>query len=105
MSVYDNFTEDGRAGQINHVSNGGIRLASQTMTLDAITTTIGSSSNSLTIGKSSSTATTTILSGSGGIVLNPGAGAISLDGVSFPTADGTNGQVLSTNGAGTLSWQ
>ncbi|NJO61607.1 MAG: hypothetical protein HC836_26170 [Richelia sp. RM2_1_2] len=33
-----------------------------------------------------------------------GSGRLVLDGVSWPAADGTNGQVLTTNGAGNLSW-
>lgn len=41
----------------------------------------------------------------GNIVLAPnGTGKIQLDGLYWPTADGTNGQVLSTDGAGNLSW-
>ena len=31
-------------------------------------------------------------------------GASTLSGLSYPTSDGTNGQFLSTNGSGTLSW-
>jgi len=33
-----------------------------------------------------------------------GTGYISLSGLKWPTVDGANGQVLQTNGAGTLSW-
>jgi len=33
-----------------------------------------------------------------------GSGKINLDGIKFPNADGTNGQVLSTNGAGSLAF-
>jgi hypothetical protein len=41
----------------------------------------------------------------GNIVLAPnGTGRVSLDGVLWPAADGTNGQVLSTNGSGSASW-
>ena len=41
----------------------------------------------------------------GAISLTPnGAGAVVIDGLSFPTSDGSNGQVLSTNGSGSLSW-
>jgi len=41
----------------------------------------------------------------GNITLAPdGSGQISLDGVLWPAADGTNGQVLSTNGSGALAW-
>ena len=45
----------------------------------------------------------------GNIVLTPGTGGagggeITLDYATWPTADGSSGQVLQTNGAGTLSW-
>jgi hypothetical protein len=41
----------------------------------------------------------------GNIILAPdGTGRVSIDGVSWPAADGTNGQVLTTNGAGSASW-
>lgn len=33
-----------------------------------------------------------------------GSGRIYLDGLAWPNSDGTNGQILSTNGAGNLSW-
>lgn len=39
------------------------------------------------------------------ITITPnGSGKVVLDGISHPTADGTNGQVLTTNGAGVLSF-
>ena len=41
----------------------------------------------------------------GNIAITPnGTGSIVLDGVNWPQADGTNGQVLQTNGSGQLSW-
>jgi hypothetical protein len=41
----------------------------------------------------------------GNIVILPnGTGKVSLDGIFYPTADGTAGQVLVTNGSGTLSF-
>jgi hypothetical protein len=41
----------------------------------------------------------------GNIVLAPnGTGRVNLDGVLWPAADGTNGQVLTTNGSGSASW-
>lgn len=40
-----------------------------------------------------------------GLAITPkGTGALVLDGLSWPTADGTNGQVLQTNGSGALSF-
>ena len=39
------------------------------------------------------------------IAITPdGAGNIVLDGLSWPSADGSSNQILSTNGSGTLSW-
>jgi hypothetical protein len=41
----------------------------------------------------------------GNIVLAPnGTGRVSLDGVLWPASDGSNGQVLQTNGSGSASW-
>lgn len=46
-----------------------------------------------------------ISSGSNNITLTPGgSGAVVLDGLTWPTADGTNGQVIKTNGSGALSF-
>ena len=47
----------------------------------------------------------TISSSTGNLILDPVVGAnIQLDGLTWPAADGTTGQVLSTNGSGSLSW-
>lgn len=43
--------------------------------------------------------------GNSGININSSGSGISLDGQVFPTNDGTNGQVLTTNGSGVLSWE
>jgi len=41
----------------------------------------------------------------GDIAITPnGTGKVVLDGLNYPTADGTNGQALTTNGSGTLSF-
>lgn len=41
----------------------------------------------------------------GNIFITPnGTGTLVLDGLNWPQADGTNGQILTTNGAGQLSW-
>jgi len=41
----------------------------------------------------------------GDIAITPdGSGKVILDGLNYPTSDGTNGQILSTNGSGTLSF-
>ena len=40
-----------------------------------------------------------------GLKITPkGSGAVVIDGLSYPTADGSNGQFLTTNGSGTLSF-
>ena len=54
----------------------------------------------------STTGSITITDGANGnIAITPnGSGAIQLDGLSWPTADGSANQVLKTDGSGTLSW-
>ena len=43
-------------------------------------------------------------SGTGSVYLTGNSGYVYIDGLRWPDADGTNGQVLQTNGSGTLSW-
>ena len=54
----------------------------------------------------STTGSITITDGANGnIAITPnGSGAVQLDGLSWPTADGTANQVLKTDGSGSLSW-
>ena len=54
----------------------------------------------------STTGSITITDGANGnIALSPnGSGAVQLDGLSWPTADGSANQVLKTDGSGALSW-
>ena len=54
----------------------------------------------------STTGSITITDGANGnIAITPnGSGAVQLDGLSWPTADGSANQVLKTDGSGTLSW-
>jgi hypothetical protein len=54
----------------------------------------------------STTGSITITDGANGnIALAPnGSGAVQLDGLSWPTADGSANQILATNGGGALSW-
>ena len=41
----------------------------------------------------------------GNIAISPnGSGAVQLDGLSWPTADGSANQVLKTDGSGALTW-
>lgn len=42
--------------------------------------------------------------GTGGITLNPATGYVTIDQNTWPNADGSAGQVLITDGGGTLSW-
>ena len=54
----------------------------------------------------STTGSITITDGANGnIAITPnGSGAVQLDGLSWPTADGSANQVLKTDGSGALSW-
>jgi len=45
-----------------------------------------------------------VAGGTGGITLNPDTGYVVIDKNTWPNADGTAGQVLITDGGGTLSW-
>ena len=60
----------------------------------------------LTANSNTTSGTITIASGAdANITLTPnGTGSVVLDGLNWPQADGTNGQVLTTNGSGQTSW-
>ena len=60
----------------------------------------------LTANNNTTSGTITVASGANGnITITPnGTGNIVLEGVNWPQADGTNGQVLTTNGSGQASW-
>lgn len=70
---------------------------------------IGSAINEFTI-TNASIGNDPILSATGddtdiGITITPkGTGAVTLDGLAYPTADGTDGQVITTDGSGTLTF-
>jgi len=64
---------------------------------------IDDSSGTVVVSSSTSPLTLDTSAGAGDITLDPGGGLI-LDYATWPPADGTGGQVLTTNGAGTLSW-
>jgi len=72
-------------------------------------TATGSAVNEVTVANAA-TGNNPVLSATGndtniGINLTPkGSGAIKLSGLSYPTADGTSGQAITTNGSGTLSF-
>lgn len=68
-------------------------------------TTIGEDANPLLGGNLNVGSYSIVSSNNGNISITPnGTGRVSLDGVLWPAADGTNGQVLTTNGSGSASW-
>jgi hypothetical protein len=83
-------------------SDGGISIASADTTgiSDVVEDTTPQLGGSLDVNGQS------IVSASdGNIPITPnGSGAVILDGLSWPTADGTNGQVIQTDASGTLSF-
>jgi hypothetical protein len=74
---------------------------------EAISLDAGAASNLTVAGANLDLATTTsgdvTVSSAGTLTLTPTTSLV-LDYATWPSADGTNGQVLSTNGAGVLSW-
>ena len=73
---------------------------------DATVTTYGTGDLTLNTNEGTNTGTIVIADGvNGNISLTPnGTGSVVIDGLSYPQADGSNGQVLTTNGSGTLSF-
>jgi hypothetical protein len=72
---------DGSANQVLATDGAGnLSFVDVATTLDAVTDNGATTTNAITVG------------------------SITAAGLAYPTADGTNGQVLSTNGAGTLSF-
>jgi hypothetical protein len=102
-------------------SNGDITIApngSGKVFLDADTVRVGDSGSAATLttnGAGNLTINTNSGTNSGTIVINQGTngniaitpngtGSVVLDGLNWPQADGTNGQVLQTNGSGQLAF-
>ena len=90
---------------------GNVNLNSDTVRIGdnntaATITTHGTGNLTLNTNAGTNSGSITINQGANGnITLTPnGTGSIVLDGLNWPQADGTNGQVLSTNGAGQTSW-
>ena len=73
---------------------------------DATITTNGTGDLTLSTNSGTNSGTIAIADGANAnISLTPnGTGKVVLDGLSYPTADGTNGQYLQTNGSGVLSF-
>jgi len=73
---------------------------------DAVLTTDGTGDITISTNSGSNSGTVKIFDGvNGNIEITPnGSGIVKLDGLSYPTADGTANQVLKTNGSGVLSF-
>jgi len=80
-----------------NIATGANTTGTKTVNIATGSTTSGVTD--ITIGSTNSTSSTIIQSGSGKVKFNIGAVSLFL-----PTADGTNGQVLKTDGAGNLSF-
>ena len=99
-------TSDGSANQVLTTNGSG------TLSFTTVSGGGGSGISSVsadsdpTLGGNLKVAGYSIVSTSNGnIAITPdGSGKIVLDGLSWPTADGSNGQYLSTDGSGALSW-
>jgi len=73
---------------------------------DAVLTTDGTGDITISTNSGSNSGTVKIFDGvNGNIEITPnGSGVVKLDGLSYPTADGSAGQALVTNGSGVLSF-
>ena len=103
-NIYLNADEAGNGGSL-------IRLNAITSTLgkaniNAVLTTQGTGDLTLSTNSGTNSGTIVIADGANNdISITPnGSGNIVLDGLTFPNSDGSNGQVLQTNGSGTLSF-
>jgi hypothetical protein len=90
---------------------GNVNLGTDTVMIgdnnaDATITTQGTGDLTLSTNSGTNSGTVTIADGvNGNISITPnGSGAVVLDGLSHPTADGSAGQFLKTDGSGTLSF-
>ena len=103
-NIYLNADEAGTGGSL-------IRLNAITTQLgkvgsNSVLTTQGTSDLTLSTNGGTNSGTIVIADGANNdISITPnGSGNIVLDGLTFPNSDGSNGQVLQTNGSGTLSF-
>ena len=90
---------------------GNVNLGTDTVMVgdnnaDATITTQGTGDLTLSTNSGTNSGTVTIADGANGnISITPnGSGAVVIDGLSHPTADGSAGQFLKTNGSGTVSY-
>ena len=92
-------TSDGSAGQFLKTDGGG-NLAFATVNTDLSGDSTPQLGGNLDVNGNS-----IVSASNGNIAITPnGSGKVILDGLSHPTADGSNGQVLTTDGAGNLSF-
>ena len=90
---------DGTTGQFLKTDGAG-QLSFATVATDVLGDTSPQLGGSLDVNGQSIVSVS-----NGNITITPdGSGSIILDGLTHPQADGTNGQVLKTNGSGTLSF-
>ena len=92
-------TSDGSAGQFLKTDGGG-NLAFATVNTDLSGDSTPQLGGNLDVNGNS-----IVSASNGNIAITPnGSGKVILDGISHPTSDGSNGQVLTTDGAGNLSF-
>ena len=92
-------TSDGSAGQFLKTDGGG-NLAFATVKTDLSGDSTPQLGGNLDVNGNS-----IVSASNGNIAITPnGSGKVILDGLSHPTSDGSNGQVLTTDGAGNLSF-
>ena len=92
-------TSDGSAGQFLKTDGGG------NLSFATVTTDLSGDSTPQLGGNLDVNGNSIVSVSNGNISITPnGSGKVILDGLSHPTSDGSNGQVLTTDGAGNLSF-
>ena len=113
LDVNGNSIVSASNGNIDIIPNGtgDVNLGADTVMIgdnnsDATITTQGTGDLTLSTNSGTDSGTVTIADGANGnISITPnGTGKVVLDGLSHPTADGSAGQFLKTDGSGTLSF-
>ena len=87
-----------------HLNADNIRIGD--LNADASITTRGTGDLTLNTNSGTNSGSIVVADGANGnISITPnGTGSVIIDGLNYPQADGSNGQVLTTNGSGTLSF-